>query len=96
VGSPIIFLNDSEECSQIPQNTGSRTLAQQLQSNRRARKPFQEVTMSKTTGDDWRQLAEAAQKEQDPTKLMELINELNHKLERRARDLESHPSPMAD
>jgi hypothetical protein len=46
--------------------------------------------MSKTTGDDWRQLAEAAQKEQDPTKLMELINELNHKLERRARDLESH------
>jgi hypothetical protein len=60
------------------------------------RKPFQEVTMSMTTSDDWKQLAEAAQNEQDPTKLMELINELNHKLEKRARDLDIHPSPMLD
>jgi hypothetical protein len=60
------------------------------------RKPFQEVTMSMTTSDDWKQLAEAAQNEQNPTKLMELINELNHKLEKRARDLDIHPSPMLD
>jgi hypothetical protein len=52
--------------------------------------------MSMTTSDDWRQLAEAAQNEQDPRKLMELINELNHKLAKRARELDSHPSPMAD
>ncbi len=52
--------------------------------------------MSMTTSDDWRQLAEAAQDEQDPAKLMELIDELNHKLEKRARDLDIHPSPMLD
>jgi hypothetical protein len=56
----------------------------------------QEVAMSMNTSDDWRQLAEAAQKEQDPTKLMKLINELNHKLEKRAQDLDGLTSPMVD
>lgn len=49
-----------------------------------------------TTSDDWRQLAEAARDEQDPRKLMELIDELNHRLERRARDLDNPSAPVAD
>lgn len=36
---------------------------------------------------DWRQLAEAARDEQDPEKLMQLIEELNHQLERRMQRL---------
>jgi len=52
--------------------------------------------MSMSTSDDWRQIAEAAQKEQDPMKLMELINELNDKLEKRAQDLEGRKSPIVD
>jgi hypothetical protein len=85
-----------EEGLQIPQNTGRPTLAQQLQSNRRPLNLCQEVAMSMSTSDDWRQIAEAAQKEQDPMKLMELINELNDKLEKRAQDLEGRKSPMVD
>lgn len=46
--------------------------------------------------DDWRQLAEAARREQDPTKLMELIEELNRKLQKRAKELYSHSSETAD
>jgi hypothetical protein len=37
--------------------------------------------------DDWRKLAQAARDEQDPEKLMKLIEKLNRELERRSRDL---------
>ncbi len=52
--------------------------------------------MSTTAYDDWRQLAEAARDEEDPTKLMQLIEELNRKLARRARDLDTHSSQAVD
>jgi len=48
-------------------------------------------------GKDWRELSEAASREQDPQKLMELIRALNQALERRERkgkDLESTPPPI--
>jgi hypothetical protein len=35
---------------------------------------------------DWRELSEAASREQDPQKLMELIRALNEALERRERE----------
>jgi hypothetical protein len=37
--------------------------------------------------DDWRKLAQAARDEQDPEKLMKLIEKLNRELETRSRDL---------
>ena len=52
--------------------------------------------MCTTAYDDWRQLAEAARDEEDPTKLMQLIQELNRKLERRARDLDTHSNEALD
>ncbi len=45
--------------------------------------------MPATASDDWRKLAEAARDEEDPRKLMQLIEQLNRKLEQRARDLYS-------
>jgi hypothetical protein len=36
-----------------------------------------------TQGLDWRALSEAASREQDPEKLMELVEQLNHALLRR-------------
>jgi hypothetical protein len=41
---------------------------------------------------DWRQLAEAARDEEDPTRLMHLIEELNRVLEKRAEGLRPQPS----
>jgi hypothetical protein len=37
-------------------------------------------------GKDWRELSEAASREKDPQKLMELIRALNQALERRERE----------
>ena len=43
--------------------------------------------MAATVYYDWRQLAQAACDEEDPRKLMRLIEELNHALEARAQGL---------
>jgi hypothetical protein len=43
--------------------------------------------MAATIYHDWRQLAQAARDEEDPQKLMQLIQELNHALEARAQEL---------
>lgn len=48
------------------------------------------------TCDDWRQLAEAARSEEDPKKLMQLIDELNRKLAMRARELDTQSGQLAD
>ena len=45
--------------------------------------------MSATVSDDWRQLAEAARDEQDPTKLRQLAEQLNRELKERAESLAS-------
>jgi hypothetical protein len=42
--------------------------------------------MSDLESKDWRELSEAASREQDPNKLMELIRALNKALERRERE----------
>ncbi len=49
--------------------------------------------MSDLEGKDWRELSEAASREQDPQKLMELIRALNKALERRERKAQeiNHP-----
>jgi len=52
--------------------------------------------MSATTGDDWRQLAEAARDEEDPKRLMQLITELNRRLEERTRDMDGSAKPVVD
>lgn len=46
--------------------------------------------------DDWRKLAQAARDEQDPEKLMKLIERLNRELERRSRDLYPDSLQAAD
>ncbi|HEX9629740.1 MAG TPA: hypothetical protein VF961_06960 [Pyrinomonadaceae bacterium] len=46
--------------------------------------------MPAIVSDDWRQLAEAARDEQDPTKLRQLVEQLNRELKERAERL--HPS----
>jgi hypothetical protein len=43
--------------------------------------------MAATVYHDWRQVAQAARDEEDPQKLMQLIEELNHALEARAQQL---------
>jgi hypothetical protein len=43
---------------------------------------------------DWRVLSQAASREQDPEKLIELVKELNHALLR--RELESKRRPSAN
>jgi hypothetical protein len=52
--------------------------------------------MAATASDDWRQLAEAARDEEDPRKLLQLIEELNRKLETRTRNLDLRSSEMVD
>jgi hypothetical protein len=52
--------------------------------------------MSATVSDDWRQLAEAARDEQDPTKLMQLVEQLNRELKERAEQLHPRPSESPD
>ena len=42
--------------------------------------------------DDWRQVAEAARDEQDPTKLMQLVEQLNRELKERAERLQPQPN----
>ena len=42
--------------------------------------------MSDLEGKDWRELSEAASREKDPQRLMELIRALNQALERRERE----------
>jgi hypothetical protein len=43
----------------------------------------QEPPMEAICDDDWKEIAEAARKEQDPEKLMRLVQELNKILEER-------------
>jgi hypothetical protein len=59
-------------------------------------KPSQEDCMSATVSDDWRQLAEAARDEQDPTKLRQLAEQLNRELKERAESLHPRPSENPD
>lgn len=47
--------------------------------------------MPERISDDWRQTAEAARDEQDPTKFMQLVNQLNQELKERAGSLASKP-----
>jgi hypothetical protein len=62
-------------------------LAEQLQTTH-APEPFSGGQRMAAPGcHDWRQLAEAARDEQDPEKLMQLIEELNRQLERRMQRL---------
>jgi hypothetical protein len=44
---------------------------------------------------DWKHLAEAARKEEDPKKLMDLIEQLNHALEESMKDLYRQPNEAA-
>jgi hypothetical protein len=44
---------------------------------------------------DWKQLAEAARDEQDPKKLMELIQQLNRALDEHIKDLYPLPTESA-
>jgi hypothetical protein len=46
--------------------------------------------MSTVLCKDWRELSEAASQEQDPKKLMELVEQLNKVLDQRERDLYRH------
>jgi hypothetical protein len=41
---------------------------------------------------DWRVLSEAASREHDPEKLIQLVEQLNHALLRRELDLKRRPS----
>ena len=43
--------------------------------------------MTEMPGQDWKELAEAARDEQDPKKLMNLIDQLNRALEEHMKDL---------
>lgn len=43
--------------------------------------------MTDMTGHDWKQLAEAARHEQDPKKLMNLIDRLNRALEEHMKNM---------
>jgi hypothetical protein len=44
---------------------------------------------------DWKQLAEAARDEEDPKKLMHLIEQLNRVLDEHIKDLHPHTSTTA-
>jgi hypothetical protein len=43
--------------------------------------------MKRILSNDWRALSQAASREQDPIRLMELIRQLNHALEEREKAL---------
>jgi hypothetical protein len=59
-------------------------------------KPSLEDCMPAIVSDDWRQLAEAARDEQDPTKLRQLVEQLNRELKERAESLHPRPSENPD
>ena len=42
--------------------------------------------------DKWRALSEAASREQDPEKLLQLVEELNHALSRREMEIKARSS----
>jgi hypothetical protein len=46
--------------------------------------------MARVLCNDWRELSEAASREQDPQKLMELIEQLNQALEDREKQVKGH------
>ena len=51
--------------------------------------------MTEMPGHDWKELAEAARDEQDPKKLMNLIDQLNRALEEHMKDLLSRSGEAA-
>ena len=52
---------------------------------------YEVLTMQGEVGDRWRVLCEQAATEQDPTKLMELIREINRLLEEKEGRLQAQP-----
>ncbi len=52
--------------------------------------------MRPRVSNDWRQVAEAARDEQDPTKLMQLVEQLNRELKERAESLQPRPRERTD
>jgi hypothetical protein len=54
--------------------------------------PSQEDCMPERISDDWRQTAEAARDEQDPAKFMQLVNQLNRELKKRAGNMALEPN----
>lgn len=56
--------------------------------------PPREVLLMETQVQDWRVLSQAASREQDPEKLIQLVEELNRALLR--RELESKRRPSAN
>jgi hypothetical protein len=48
--------------------------------------------MPERISDDWRQTAEAARDEQDPAKFMQLVNQLNRELKKRAGNMALKPN----
>jgi hypothetical protein len=46
--------------------------------------------MSEVLCKDWKELSEAASREKDPQKLLELIEQLNKVLDQRAQDMQKH------
>ena len=51
--------------------------------------------MTEMPGHDWKQLAEAARDEQDPKKLMNLIDQLNQALAEHIKELYPHSEEPA-
>jgi hypothetical protein len=49
--------------------------------------------MSEVLCKDWKELSEAASREKDPQKLLELIEELNKVLDQRAQDMQQKHRP---
>jgi hypothetical protein len=45
---------------------------------------------------DWKELSEAASREKDPQKLLELIEQLNKVLDQRAQDMQKHSPPSQE
>jgi hypothetical protein len=54
--------------------------------------PSQEDCMPERISDDWRQTAEAARDEPDPAKFMQLVNQLNRELKKRAGNMALEPN----
>jgi hypothetical protein len=52
--------------------------------------------MSEVLCKDWKELSEAASREQDPQKLLELIEQLNKVLDQRAQDMQKHRPPSQE
>jgi hypothetical protein len=60
------------------------------------RNGMKEDWMRSIVSDDWRQLAEAVRDEQDPTKLQELVDQLNSELQARFENLQVRRSDNGD